>query len=66
MTITLNGQPRGIAAPVNVADLVALLTQSTAGCAVALNDEVVPRAEWAARPVADGDRVEVLNAVQGG
>lgn len=66
MTITLNGKQRDIAAPANVADLVALLTQSNAGCAVALNDEVVPRAEWAARPVADGDRVEVLNAVQGG
>ena len=66
MTITLNGQQRDIEAPASVADLVALLTESKAGCAVALNDEVVPRAEWAARPVADGDRVEVLNAVQGG
>jgi sulfur carrier protein len=36
------------------------------GVAVAVGAEVVPRSEWDARPLAAGDRVEVLNAIQGG
>lgn len=36
------------------------------GVAVAVNEEVVPRSAWDETPVRDGDRVEVLNAAQGG
>jgi sulfur carrier protein len=34
--------------------------------AAALNETVVPRSRWAAATLVDGDRVEVLTAVQGG
>ena len=43
-----------------------LLTPNPDGCAVAVNDAVVPRSDWTARTLAAGDRVEVLTAVQGG
>ena len=36
------------------------------GIAVAVDGEVVPRAEWARRPLRAGDRIEVVGAVQGG
>lgn len=36
------------------------------GVAAALNETVVPRAQWPSTPLAEGDRVEVLTAVQGG
>jgi sulfur carrier protein len=36
------------------------------GLAVAVNDEVLPRGEWPERALAPGDRVEILQAVQGG
>jgi sulfur carrier protein len=36
------------------------------GLAVAINGEVVPRSEWPSRGLDDGDRVEILGAVQGG
>jgi sulfur carrier protein len=36
------------------------------GVAVAVNDDVVPRSAWAGTRLADGDRVEVLTATQGG
>jgi thiazole synthase len=36
------------------------------GVAVALDGEVVPRSEWEATPLHDGQRVEVLAAIQGG
>jgi sulfur carrier protein len=40
--------------------------ESRTGVAVALNAEVVRRAQWTATPLHDGDTVEVLRAVQGG
>ena len=36
------------------------------GVAVALNDVVVPRSQWETTTVADGDRIEIIHAVQGG
>jgi len=36
------------------------------GVAVAVNGEVVARAEWRARALRDGDAVEIVRAVQGG
>ena len=44
----------------------ALLGVPRTGVAVAVDGEVVPRARWAATVLADGARVEVLTAVQGG
>jgi sulfur carrier protein len=64
--IRLNGSDRDVIAGATVADVVSLLTTTDSGCAVAINDEVVPRREWSDRRIADGDRIEVLTAVQGG
>ena len=36
------------------------------GVAVAVDGEVVPKAQWAGTALVDGARVEVLTAVQGG
>ncbi|MFF2843750.1 sulfur carrier protein ThiS [Paenarthrobacter sp. NPDC057981] len=36
------------------------------GVAVARNSEVVPRSQWAATALADGDELELVTAVQGG
>jgi thiazole synthase len=38
----------------------------TRGVAVAVDGEVVPRAEWGSTALAEGQRVEVLAAIQGG
>jgi sulfur carrier protein len=40
--------------------------ESRAGVAVAVAGEVVPRSGWSDRTLAEGDQVEVLQAVQGG
>ncbi|HWC35736.1 MAG TPA: sulfur carrier protein ThiS [Mycobacteriales bacterium] len=64
--ITLNGEPRDVPLDTTVTAVVALLSATQTGCAVAVNDEVVPRREWSSRIVTAGDRVEVLTAVQGG
>jgi len=36
------------------------------GVAVAVDGEVVPRGDWPGTALRDGQRVEVLHAVQGG
>ena len=64
MTITVNGLPHD-PAPSTVAEAVALVTAEHKGIAVAVNGEVVPRAEWD-RPLRSGDGVEILVASQGG
>jgi sulfur carrier protein len=65
-TIVVNGEPNEIAPGTTVAGLVASLTGSGAGVAVAVNGEVVPRGAWSGVRLGAGDRVEVLTAVQGG
>ena len=64
--ITVNGEPREVTAGTTLAALVTALTAARSGVAVAVNDEVVPRGDWPSRRLGDGDRVEVLTAVQGG
>jgi sulfur carrier protein len=64
--LTVNGEVRVIGPGMTVADLVAAEVGSDRGVAVAVNAELVPRSTWAAVTVAEGDRVEVLRAAQGG
>ncbi|MEV7546645.1 MULTISPECIES: sulfur carrier protein ThiS [unclassified Streptomyces] len=66
MTISVNGEPREIAAGTTLDAVVATLTTAPSGVAAALNETVVPRGRWPHTAVGDGDRVEVLTAVQGG
>jgi len=66
--IVLNGQPAEVAAGETVAAVLARLGVSprARGVAVAVDGEVVPRASWDSRTVAEDARVEVLTAMQGG
>lgn len=66
ITVLVNGERRTLDAPLALDALVAAHTAAAAGVAAALNETVVPRSRWSATPVADGDRVEILTAVQGG
>ncbi|MFG3014704.1 sulfur carrier protein ThiS [Streptomyces cinerochromogenes] len=66
VVISVNGERREISPGTALDALVHTLTAAPRGVAAAVNETVVPRAEWAATALADGDRVEVLTAVQGG
>ncbi|MDX6658494.1 MAG: sulfur carrier protein [Solirubrobacteraceae bacterium] len=63
--ITVNGEPRDVAGTVEDV-LAALGVEAQRGVAVAVDAEVVPRGAWATTAVADGARVEIVTAVQGG
>jgi sulfur carrier protein len=65
MRIELNGE----AHETEVTTVAALLQEQNAperGVAIALNGQVVRRAEHATTAINEGDRLEIIRAVQGG
>jgi sulfur carrier protein len=66
MRVTVNGAPTEVTQGIDVAALVATLTDERRRVAVAVNGEVVPRSAWQTTPLRAGDTVEVLAAVAGG
>ncbi|MDT0430190.1 sulfur carrier protein ThiS [Streptomyces salyersiae] len=66
VSVSVNGEHRSVPAGTALDALVASLTSAHSGVAAALNEAVVPRSQWSATALAEGDRVEVLTAVQGG
>lgn len=66
MQIQLNGQPHPIDEPTSLADLVDQLDLTGKRIAVEVNDELVPRGEHADCQLAEGDRVEIVQAIGGG
>ncbi|WP_327323050.1 sulfur carrier protein ThiS [Streptomyces sp. NBC_01210] len=66
ITVSVNGEAREFATGTTLDALVTSLTAAPSGVAAAVNETVVPRSRWAGTRLGDGDRVEVLTAVQGG
>jgi sulfur carrier protein len=68
MELTINGEKRTIEKADTLEELMRVLGFSldTKGIAVAVNDTVVPKAEWPSTRIQTGDAVEVIHAVQGG
>ncbi|HEX9314451.1 MAG TPA: sulfur carrier protein ThiS [Actinomycetota bacterium] len=68
MLLTVNGTtvevPGTRAALLDV--LAAAGMRDLRGVAIALDEEVVPRSNWAARQLHEGQRIEVVRASQGG
>ena len=68
MRVVLNGAEAELSDGATVQTAVEALDLPAAGrgVAVAVDAEVVPRAEWGTHALSDGARVEVLRAIQGG
>ena len=68
MNVLLNGESRELrdGATVNDAVEASGAPPEGRGVAVAVEGEVVPRGKWASTELSDGQRIEVLQAVQGG
>ncbi|MEV6027148.1 sulfur carrier protein ThiS [Streptomyces sp. NPDC052036] len=66
MNISVNGESRQFAPGIALDAVVRALTAAPSGVAAALNETVVPRTQWPSTALHEGDRVEVLTAVQGG
>jgi sulfur carrier protein len=66
VTITVNGDARELAEGASLDALLGELGVRRDGTAVALNDDVVPRARHAQTTLCEGDRLEIIVAVAGG
>ena len=68
MNVVLNGEARELRDGATVTDAVEAsgAPPEGRGVAVAVDGEVVPRGEWNQTRLNDGQRIEVLQAVQGG
>jgi len=65
--LRVNGAEQSYEGVTDLAVLVQKLAAGEAdGIAVAVNGEIVPRAQWREREVQDGDDIEIVRAVQGG
>ena len=57
MQILFNDQPMQCAAGQTVHELLEQLDQRQAGAALAINQQIVPREQWAQHIVQDGDQI---------
>ena len=65
--VTVNGKPRTLADRVpTVQALVQALGLEGKRIAVERNGEIVPKSRYAATPLVDGDKLEIVGAVGGG
>ena len=66
MKLLLNGEATSAPESLSVADFLDRLGLPRKGIAVELNREIVPKSEYAAIRLSEGDRVEIVQFVGGG
>ncbi|MFN2309310.1 MAG: sulfur carrier protein ThiS [Gammaproteobacteria bacterium] len=64
--IIVNGEPRAVAPGITAAQLVELLELGGRRLAMEINREILPRSQYAAHALCEGDRVEIVQAIGGG
>ncbi len=66
LAVIVNGEQRHLPAPASVSTLLEALSFPRQGIAVAVNRQVVPRSAHGEHRLAEGDTVDVVQAVGGG
>jgi len=66
MRLIINGDDREFSSVPTLAALLQQLEMKPDRVAVELNRELVPRSQWAATPLRDGDKLEIVHFVGGG
>ncbi len=66
MTLTINGESQKFDNISNLGDLIASLGLKGDRVAVELNRNIIPRDEWPATLISDGDKLEIVHFVGGG
>ncbi|CAI1216604.1 Thiamine biosynthesis protein ThiS [Serratia quinivorans] len=66
MKIRLNDQPLELAQPLSVSALLEQLERQQPGTALAINQIIIPRTDWANHLVQDGDDILLFQAIAGG
>ena len=66
MEIFVNGESKCCTEPASLAQFIHQLGMKSDRVAVELNREIVPRAQWEATQLHEGDRLEIVHFVGGG
>ena len=66
MNININNKTAIVTEGIKLASVAMMLQLPDKGVAVAVNNAMVPREEWATRTLAEGDDIVVLKAFCGG
>jgi thiamine biosynthesis protein ThiS len=66
LDLTVNGESRRLVAPLSVAALVESFGLDTRKVAVERNQAIVPRSQYAAVLLDDGDALEIVHFIGGG
>ena len=66
MKIRLNDQPLELVQPLSVTALLEQLQRHQPGTALAINQTIIPRTDWANHLVQDGDDILLFQAIAGG
>ena len=66
MQLQINGELRSFPEKLSLSELIVQLGMKQDRVAVELNLEIVPRGNWEATVLKDGDRLEIVHFVGGG
>jgi len=66
MTVQINGEAREFSSPLSLASLLEQMGLKADRVAVELNRNIVPRDQWAATGLNEGDQLEIVHFVGGG
>ncbi|QHM72802.1 sulfur carrier protein ThiS [Mixta intestinalis] len=66
MNIVVNDERLSLEAPLSLETLLERLGCHQPGTALAVNQQIVPRASWAQRTLREGDEVVIFQAIAGG
>lgn len=66
ISVRINGETQEFDQPLTVREILSDLAIKEGTVAIAVNESVVPKAEWDKILIQDGDRVEIIRVVAGG
>lgn len=66
MLVIINGEEKNIEDGLKVSDLVPLLELKAERLAIEVNRKIIRRAAWQLTPLAEGDKIEIVQFVGGG
>lgn len=66
MNITLNDQALELEQPLSIVALLEQLERHQPGTALAINQIIIPRANWSTHHLQDGDDILLFQAIAGG
>ncbi|MDC5849357.1 sulfur carrier protein ThiS [Vibrio europaeus] len=66
ITIVINDQSHQVASASNLRQIIHQFELPEIGCVFAINNNVVPRSEWASTVLSQGDSISLFQAIAGG